>query len=144
MADLYSQIGADAHVDPEYGRFAPDPQTGAFHFPDEVSDRLESFAVKGRKLWETEETRAERLHGVELARRRDPASMLTVMEENAALVRQLTELTAALASAQLGRAAAPAPDPGGEVRAIAEAAVDAPAEAPAKAARAPKAPAKAA
>jgi hypothetical protein len=140
MADLYSQIGADAHVDPEYGRFTPDPQTGAFHFPDEVSDRLESFAVKGRKLWETEETRAERLHGVELARRRDPASMLTVMEENAALVRQLTELTAALASAQLGRAAAPAPDPGGEVHAIAEA----PAEAPAKAARAPKAPAKAA
>jgi hypothetical protein len=110
---LYSLTGADSHVDPVHGRFTPD-ETGGFPFPDEVSDTLVTFAVRGRKLWETEETRAERMHGLEMARRRDPASMLTVMEENAALVRQLTELTAALAAAQLGKAAPPAAAEDGE------------------------------
>lgn len=106
--DLYSLVGADAHVDPEYGRFAPDPETSAFHFPDEVSDVLGGFAVKGRKLWETEEQRADRMHGLDLARRRDPATMLSMQEENVALMRQLTQLTAQLAASQIGQAA-PAP-----------------------------------
>lgn len=98
---LYSLVGADQHVDPAHGRFTPD-KAGGFDFPDEISDVLGGFAVKGKRLWETEETRAERLHGMEMARRRDPASMLTAMEDNQALVRQLAELTAHLAAGQPG------------------------------------------
>jgi len=152
---LYSLMGADQHVDPEYGRFTPD-EAGGFDFPDEVSDALGGFAVKGRRLWETEEARADRLHGMEMARRRDPASMLTAMEDNQALVRQLAELTAHLAAgqpggtpsaadpavarltaqvealtAQLGEMAArPAPPGGGEPEGAAQAAPPKPARAP--------------
>ena len=113
---LYSLVGADAHVAPEYGRFTPD-EAGGFDFPDEVSDQIGGFAVKGRKLWETEPERADRLHGMEMARRRDPASMLTAMEENAALTRKVTELMAMLTAAQLGQTA---PVPAAESAADAE------------------------
>lgn len=131
---LYSLVGADSHVDPEYGRFTPD-EAGGFPFPDEVSDQIGGFAVRGRKLWETEEQRAERMHGLDLARRRDPATMLTMQEENVALMRKLTELTAQLAAFQLGQAAPAAPAP-------ADAPGDDPDEPPAKQARTPKPPAK--
>jgi hypothetical protein len=141
---LYSLVGADSHVDTEYGRFTPD-EVGGFDFPDEVSDLIGGFAVKGRKLWETETERADRLHGLEMARRRDPASMLTAMEENAALTRKVTELMAMLTAAQLGQAAPVAPAPAAvalEVTPAPEADAKA---APAKSARtakpAPKAPA---
>lgn len=108
---LYSQVGATAHDDPDYGHFEPDDEDGGFPFPDEVSDLIGGFAVKGRKLWETEAERADRLHGQEMARRRDPASMLAAMEQNAELTRQLTELTTALAKAQLAQSPAPAGAP---------------------------------
>jgi hypothetical protein len=107
--DLYSRVGADQHVDPNGTRYAPDPETGAFHFPDEVSDLIGGFAVRGKKLWESETERAERMHGLDLARRRDPATMLTMQEENVALMRQLTQLTAQLAAFQLGQAVPAAP-----------------------------------
>jgi len=107
--DLYSKVGADSHVDPVHGRFTPDEETGAFHFPDEVSDAIGGFAVKGKKLWENETERADRMHGLDLARRRDPATMLTMQEENVALMRQLTQLTAQLAAVQIGQAAPAAP-----------------------------------
>lgn len=129
--DLYSLAGADSHVDADGNRFEPDPETGAFHFPDEVADVIGGFAVRGRKLWETEEQRAERMHGLDLARRRDPATMLTMQEENVALMRKLTELTAQLAAFQLGQAAPAAPAP-------ADAPGDDPDEPPAKQARTPK------
>jgi hypothetical protein len=105
---LYSLIGAIAHEDPEFGHFEADPDDGSFLFPDDVSDVLVTTGVKGRKLWETEEDRAGRLHGLELARRRDPASMLEVMETNAALTRQLTEVMTQLAAMQLAQGGAPA------------------------------------
>jgi hypothetical protein len=107
MGRLYSLVGADSHTDPDYGRFEPD-EAGAFDFPDEVSDTLGRFAVKGKALWETEEARAERLHGIDMARRRDPATMLSMQEQNVALMRQLTELTAQLAASQIAKAPAPA------------------------------------
>lgn len=103
MARLFSLVNAGAVDDPEYGHFEPGPDHGGFDMPDELSDRLHSFHHrKGRQLWETEEQRAERTHGLEMARRRDPASMLAAMEDNQALVRQLAELTAHLAAGQLG------------------------------------------
>lgn len=107
---LYSLVGADQHVDPEHGRYAPD-EAGGFDFPDEISDVLEGFAVKGRKLWETEADRVGRLHGMEMARRRDPATMLAAMEDNASLTRKVTELMAMLTAAQLGQASPASPPP---------------------------------
>jgi hypothetical protein len=109
--DLYSLVGADQHVDSDGTRYVPDPETGAFHFPDEVADQVGGFAVKGRKLWETETDRADRMHGLEMARRRDPATMLSMQEENVALMRKLTELTAQLAASQIGQAAPAPADP---------------------------------
>jgi hypothetical protein len=120
---LYSLIGAIAHEDPGYGHFEADPDDGSFTFPDDVSDVLATTGVKGRKLWETEEDRAGRLHGMEMARRRDPASMLEVMETNAALTRQLTEVMTQLAALQLAQGGSPA--------ASVPAAPEQPAEAPA-------------
>src|ERR1700733_1331425 len=146
---LYSLVGADQHVDPEYGSFRPD-EAGGFDFPDEISDVLGGFAVKGRKLWETEADRVGRLHGMEMARRRDPATMLAAMEDNAALTRKVTELMAMLTAAQLSQAApAAAPEPAaGEAPPDASAEPEAepgprtqeePRTAPVKAARTPKA-----
>jgi hypothetical protein len=105
---LYSLAGAIAHEDPEYGHFEPHPDDGSFDFPDEVSDVLATVGVRGRKQWETDEQRAARMHGQEMARRRDPASLLEVMEQNAALTRQLTEVMAQLAAVQLSQAGVPA------------------------------------
>jgi hypothetical protein len=133
---LYSLVGADSHVTPDGTRYAPD-DAGGFDFPDEVSDPIEGCAVKGKRLWESEPDRVERLHGMEMARRRDPASMLTAMEENAALTRKVTELMAMLTAAQLGQAAPSVPAAAPEAAAEPE-----PAAAPAKAARAPKGAAK--
>ncbi len=133
---LYSLVGADSHVTPDGTRYIPD-EAGGFDFPDEVSDPIEGCAVKGKRLWETEADRVERLHGMEMARRRDPASMLTAMEENAALTRRVTELMAMLTAAQLGHAPDPAPVP------AAATADPEPAPAPAKARPAKGAPAKA-
>ncbi len=128
---LYSLVGADQHVDPDGIRYFPD-EAGGFDFPDDISDLVGGFAVKGRKLWETETERADRLHGMELARRRDPASLLTAMEDNAALTRKVTELMTMLAAAQLVQAP---PVPAAPVPAAEE--DGAPAEAPAAAAPAP-------
>ena len=107
---LYSLVGADSHVTADGARHTPD-KAGGFDFPEEVADQIGGFAVKGKRLWETEGERVERLHGLEMARRRDPASMLTAMEENAALTRKVTELMAMLTAAQLGQAL---PAPAGE------------------------------
>lgn len=75
MARLHSRMNAGAVDDPEYGHFEPDPDHGGFEFPDEMSDRLAGFHHRGKPVWETEEQRGERLHGEDLARRRDPAML---------------------------------------------------------------------
>jgi len=48
---------------------------GGFDFPDEVSDALHSFAVKGERLWEDHIERQRRILDAEMDRRRDPASL---------------------------------------------------------------------
>ena len=107
---LYAIRGdVPAVTDPEYGHFTEDEE-GYFDFPDELSDRLCRFAHRRRKIWETQEERDARLHGQELARRRDPESLYTA-------VAGMAELTKKLAGMQLdGRPAAE--DPG--VAALAE------------------------
>ena len=51
---------------------APD---GGFDFPNEVSDTLHRFAVKGERLWEDAIERQRRILDAEMDRRRDPASL---------------------------------------------------------------------
>lgn len=77
---LYSRTGATALDDPEYGHFEAGP-SGGFDFPDELSDRLHSFHVAGRPLWETDVERQHRLIAEEAARRQDPATLLAAVEQ---------------------------------------------------------------
>lgn len=95
---LYTRTGAIALDDPEYGHFDASAE-GGFDFPDDLSDKLHKFAIRGKPMWETDIERQSRLAAEELERRRDPATLQ-------ALVEQLTLQAAA------GRAAAetaPAP-----------------------------------
>ena len=48
---------------------------GGFDFPDEVSDQLHRFAVRGERLWEDSIERQRRILDAEMDRRRDPASL---------------------------------------------------------------------
>ncbi|MFD0393338.1 hypothetical protein ACFQ3Z_16020 [Streptomyces nogalater] len=68
---LYSRMGVTALDDPEYGNFQAD-ETGAFDFPDGVSDRLHGFHYRGKPMWETDIERQNRLINEELERRKDP------------------------------------------------------------------------
>lgn len=95
---LYTRTGAVALDDPDFGHFDAHPD-GGFDFPDELSDRLHSFAVGGRPAWETDVERQRRLIAEELERRKDPASLLDAVQKLVA---------AAQASDQPPR---PVPDP---------------------------------
>ncbi|GAA2732316.1 hypothetical protein [Streptomyces nogalater] len=95
---LYSRMGVTALDDPEYGNFQAD-ETGAFDFPDGVSDRLHGFHYRGRPMWETDIERQNRLINEELERRKDPSTLLSAVEQ---LVK------AASATAALTQPAAPA------------------------------------
>jgi hypothetical protein len=77
---LYTRTGAIALDDPEYGHFDADPD-GGFDFPDDLSDRLHRFAVRGQPAWETDIERQHRLIGEELERRKDPATLLQAVEQ---------------------------------------------------------------
>lgn len=86
MAVLYSLTGATGHDEPGYGSYEPD-ETGAYDFPDDVSDRLQPFAVRGRKLWEDADERRLRLHEAESARAADPRSLYAAVGEILAALR---------------------------------------------------------
>lgn len=72
MARLYSLADAIAHDDPEYGHFVR-KDDGGFAFPDDLSDTLLRFHVRGRPLWEDQIQRQQRVASEDLARQRDPA-----------------------------------------------------------------------
>lgn len=80
MALLFSLTDATAQDDPEYGRIEAGPG-GGFDFPDELSDILHRVHHRGRKAWETQTERQARLHGEDLARRRDPAALYDAVGE---------------------------------------------------------------
>lgn len=80
MALLYSLLDATAQDDPEYGHVEAGPD-GGFDFPDDLSDRLHGACYRGRKAWETQGERRNRLHGEDLARRRDPAALYDAVGE---------------------------------------------------------------
>jgi hypothetical protein len=77
---LYTRTGATALDDAEYGHFEAEPD-GGFELPDDLADRLHGFAVRGRPLWESDVERQHRLAEEELERRKDPATLLGVVEQ---------------------------------------------------------------
>lgn len=88
MARLFSLARATAVDDPEFGHFEGG-EDGSFDFPDELSDRLHRFGHRGKRAWETEEERGDRLHADDLARRRDPAALYDAVGDVTDLFRQL-------------------------------------------------------
>lgn len=76
---LYSTDGATAVDDPELGLFPAD-EHGAIDVPIELYERLHGVHIAGRKLWESEDERHDRLEAEELARRKDPATLLAAVE----------------------------------------------------------------
>lgn len=70
---LYSRTGATSVH--HGGQLYEPGDSGGFDFPDEVSDVLHPFAVRGQRLWESDIERQHRILGEELDRRRDPASL---------------------------------------------------------------------
>jgi hypothetical protein len=90
---LYSRVGATA-LDHPTGHYDADPDTGAFEFPDEVSDELHSFHSGGKPMWEDQAERDRRLAAEELERLRDPATLLEA-------IRKQNELVAAVIAPQV-------------------------------------------
>jgi hypothetical protein len=77
---LYSRTGATALDDPEYGHFDADLD-GGFDFPDDLSDLLHRFHLRGKAVWETDIERQSRLMEEELERRRDPATLMDAVQQ---------------------------------------------------------------
>jgi hypothetical protein len=105
---LYTRTGAVALDDPEYGTFHAD-ENGGFDFPDEVSDRLHSFHHRGEPMWETDTERQRRQVVEEMERRKDPATLLSAVEQLVRAAQATAALTPVVAQAsdsaqQLGAA----------------------------------------
>lgn len=71
---LYTRTGASVLDHPQFGHFEAG-EGGAFDFPNELSDQLHGFAVRGEPLWETDVERQHRIAAEELQRMRDPATL---------------------------------------------------------------------
>jgi hypothetical protein len=135
---LYSRLGVVSLDDPDYGTFTAD-ERGGFDFPDDVSDRLHGFHYQGKPMWESEIERANRLITEEQARRADPSTLLSAVEQLVRAAQATTALTAPVAVATEAVAglaanlAAPVPEPAPEpVSTPAPAPEPAPAPAPAE------------
>jgi hypothetical protein len=115
---LYSRTGVTALDDPEFGTFQAD-ETGGFDFPDEVSDRLHSFHMRGKPMWETDIERQQRLISEELERRKDPATLLSAVEQLVKAAQATSVLTALVSTPEPATPApaapaAPEPEPAPE------------------------------
>lgn len=97
---LFSKANAAAVDDPEYGHFEAGPETGAFDFPDDLAERLHRVYIRGKKAWETETEREERLHSAESARRRDPETLYAAVADIANVTKQLAGLQLAASTPQ--------------------------------------------
>lgn len=92
---LYPLGATQAVIDhPQWGRFEPG-EHGGFDLPDDLSDELHSFCQRGKRIWETELERSERLHGEETERRRDPQTLYGAVAELLGLAKKAGEAQAA-------------------------------------------------
>ncbi len=80
---LYTLTGAARVDDPEFGSFTANPD-GSFDFPNPLSNKLHGFAFGGRKAWESDAEREQRIVSEELDRMRDPATLLAAIKEQGA------------------------------------------------------------
>ena len=78
---LYTRTGAVALTDPATGRIYEADDQGGFDFPDDLSDGLHRFAVRGQPMWENDIERQRRVMNEELERRKDPATLLSAVEQ---------------------------------------------------------------
>ena len=93
---LYPRAGQVA-VAHEGQRYKPGPD-GGFDLPEEAGRFLHSFHSGGKPLWETDIERQHRLIAEEAERRKDPATLLSAVEQ-------------LVSAAKAPAAAAPAPEP---------------------------------
>jgi hypothetical protein len=107
---IYPKNSPMAVIDaPGWGHFEADPEEGHFDVPDELSDELLTFAIRGEKLFEDQAGRSVRLHRADLDRRRDPASLYDSIEGITGVFGKLGEMLAqAQAQAQSPAAVAAA------------------------------------
>lgn len=91
---LYTRTGATALNDPEYGGFEADDQ-GGFELPDDLAERLLRFHIGKQPLWEDEEQRHTRGVEEEMARAKDPATLLAVVQQLAMLAKAAIPVQAA-------------------------------------------------
>lgn len=77
---LYPRNGATPSVTDGGTRYEPGPD-GGFDFPEDVGLRLHAFHVAKQPLWETDVERQHRLIAEEIDRRKDPATLLGVVEQ---------------------------------------------------------------
>ena len=54
---------------------------GAFEFPEDLANELVTYHVNGQPLWETDLARRQRLVAEEMERRKDPATLLSAVEQ---------------------------------------------------------------
>jgi hypothetical protein len=95
---------------PVWGRYEVRDH-GGFDLPDELSDEMHSFCIRGKHVWETEDERTDRLRSEGLAHRRDPAALFETVSGMADLTRQL-------AAVQLGQSAPAPASPEDEIAAL--------------------------
>jgi hypothetical protein len=101
---LYTRTGATALDDTEHGHFEASPD-GAFDLPEELAEHLRTFHIGGRPAWETDVERQRRLISEELERRKDPATLLSAVEQIMEAARAATAATATATPATKTRAA---------------------------------------
>lgn len=106
---LYTRTGATALTDPATGIvYEPDEQ-GGFDFPDDLSDQLHKFAVRGKPMWESDVERQRRLGHEEMQRRRDPASLYDAVAQLMQAAQQATVVSAPSVAEPAPEVAAKAP-----------------------------------
>lgn len=84
---LYSRLGATS-VTHHGETYEAAGDTGEFDFPEDVANELHSFHVDGQPMWEDEIEMRRRLAAEELDRRRDPATLMTAVEQIVGAARQ--------------------------------------------------------
>jgi len=76
---LYSRFGATQVSNEDFGDFDVDPDSGAVEVPPALGALLHNQHINGLRAWEDDAERTARLTAEELARRKDPATLLAAV-----------------------------------------------------------------
>lgn len=98
---LYTRTGATALTDPATGIVYEADEHGGFDFPDDLSDQLHRFAVRGKPMWESDVEQQNRLGREEMARRRDPASLYDAVAQLMSAAQSVQAVSVAPADAEV-------------------------------------------